>query len=53
MKGAVEDVIQMLDDYLISKDEWDTIVELGVGNNKGDDVLKKISTVTKTTLTRK
>jgi replication factor C subunit 1 len=43
----------MMDEYLISKDEWDTIVELGVGDNRGDDVLKKISTATKTSFTRK
>ncbi|KZT62466.1 DNA replication factor C, large subunit [Calocera cornea HHB12733] len=50
---AVDNVIHMMDEYLISKDEWDTIVELGVGDNRGDDVLKKLSTATKTHFTRK
>ncbi|KAJ3535977.1 hypothetical protein NMY22_g6245 [Coprinellus aureogranulatus] len=37
--NAVDDVIQRMDDYYLSKDEWDTIVELGVGPNKDEDKL--------------
>ncbi|EJU02178.1 DNA replication factor C large subunit [Dacryopinax primogenitus] len=50
---AVDEVIHTMDEYFLSRDEWDTIVELGVGDNRGDEVLKKISTATKTSFTRK
>ena len=42
-----------MDDYYLSKEEWDTIVELGVDQHKDDIVLKKISSATKTAFTRK
>ncbi|KAF8959445.1 replication factor RFC1 C terminal domain-containing protein [Flammula alnicola] len=51
--SAVPEVIEQMDEYYISKEDWDTIVELGVGEKKDDAVLKKISAATKTTLTRK
>ena len=46
-------VIEIMDQYYLSKDDWDTIVELGVGDRKDDIVLKKISPATKTAFTRK
>jgi len=49
----VEDIIAKMDDYYLSKEDWDTIVELGVGDNKDDIVLKKIPGATKTALTRR
>jgi hypothetical protein len=52
-QSAVEEVIEVMDDYFLSKEEWDTIVELGLDQNKDDIILKKISTATKTNLTRK
>ncbi|KAI0285111.1 DNA replication factor C large subunit [Russula aff. rugulosa BPL654] len=51
--NAVEDVIKDMDDYYISREDWDTIVELGIGEQKEDVVLKKIATATKSALTRK
>ncbi|KZT23217.1 DNA replication factor C, large subunit [Neolentinus lepideus HHB14362 ss-1] len=51
--SAVDDVIDRMDDYYLSKEDWDTIVELGVNQNKDDFVLKKIPAATKTALTRK
>jgi len=42
-----------MDQYFLSKEDWDTLVELGVGDNKDDVVLKKIPTATKTSLTKK
>ncbi|TRM68134.1 replication factor RFC1 C terminal domain-containing protein [Schizophyllum amplum] len=51
--GAVEEVIERMDEYYLSREDWDTIVELGVGPNKDEDVLKKISTATKSSFTRK
>jgi len=51
--SAVDDVIASMDDYYISREDWDTIVELGLGDQKDDVVLKKIATATKTALTKK
>lgn len=53
MQSAVDDVIERMDEYFLSKEDWDTIVELGVDENKDDLVLKKISTATKSNFTRK
>ncbi|THH06057.1 hypothetical protein EW145_g4345 [Phellinidium pouzarii] len=51
--SAVEEVIETMDEYYLSKEDWDTIVELGLDQYKDDVVLKQISTATKTQLTRK
>ncbi|KII83418.1 hypothetical protein PLICRDRAFT_148179 [Plicaturopsis crispa FD-325 SS-3] len=51
--SAVDEVIERMDEYYLSREDWDTVVELGVGQNKDVDVLKKISTATKTALTKK
>lgn len=42
-----------MDDYFLNRDDWDTLVELGLDEYKDDVVLKQISTATKTALTRK
>jgi replication factor C subunit 1 len=52
-QGGVEEVMSTMDDYFISKDDWDTIVELGVGENRDEGVLKKIPGSVKTAFTRK
>ncbi|KAG6830854.1 hypothetical protein H0H87_006914 [Tephrocybe sp. NHM501043] len=51
--SAVDEVIERMDEYYLSKEDWDTVVELGVDQNKDDLVLKKISAATKTALTKK
>jgi len=51
--SAIEDVIEKMDDYFLSREDWDTIVELGLDDRKDEVVLKKISTATKTAFTRK
>lgn len=42
-----------MDEYYISRDDWDTLVELGVDDHKDDAILKKISAATKTSFTKK
>lgn len=49
----VDDVIERMDEYYLSKEDWDTIVELGVGDQRDELVLKKLTPATKTALTRK
>ena len=46
-------LIERMDEYYLSREDWDTIVELGVDEQKDDVVMKKISTATKTALTKK
>lgn len=42
-----------MDDYFLNREDWDTLVELGLGDYKDDIVLKKISAATKSALTRR
>ena len=49
----IDDVIEYMDEYYLSKEDWDTIVELGLDQNKDLLVLKKISTSTKASFTRR
>lgn len=52
-QSAVDEVIERMDDYYLNREDWDTLVELGLDEYKDDLVLKKISTATKTAFTRK
>ncbi|KAL5636736.1 hypothetical protein ACGC1H_000641 [Rhizoctonia solani] len=51
--NGVPSVIEMMDEYYLSKDEWDAMLELGIGPNKPEELASKISTATKTAFTRK
>ncbi len=42
-----------MDEYYLSKEDWDTIVELGVDQNRDELTLKKISPAVKSSFTRK
>ena len=53
MQSAVDETIQFMDEYFLTREDWDTIVELSVGDHSDALVLKKISTATKTSFTRK
>ncbi|GAA5869122.1 hypothetical protein JCM8547_008702 [Rhodosporidiobolus lusitaniae] len=51
---AVDDVIALLDDYYLSKEDWEAIVELGVGEGyEMEQALKKIDSKVKAAFTRK
>ncbi|CED83681.1 dna replication factor large subunit [Phaffia rhodozyma] len=50
--NSVDDVIDVMDEYYLSKEDWDSIVELGVGERKDETILKKIPTSVKSTFTR-
>jgi len=49
----VEEVIERMDEYYLSKEDWDTVVEMGIDDRKDSVVLKKISSATKTAFTKK
>lgn len=53
LQSAIPEVIHDLDEYFLSKEEWDTIVELGLDECNETVVMKKISAATKTALTKK
>jgi replication factor C subunit 1 len=49
-KEAVEDVIDLMDSYFLTKDDWDAILELGLGPMDMTNV--KLESSTKATFTR-
>lgn len=52
-QDGIEEVIQLMDDYYLTKDDWDAIVELGIGEGfTNDEVLKLIPSATKSAFTR-
>lgn len=50
---AISDVIQLLDDYYLTKEDWDIIMEFMVGPDNTDAIIKKIPTAVKSAFTRK
>jgi replication factor C subunit 1 len=48
----VDKVMPYLDEYFLNKEDWEALVELGVGDMEGEAMLKKIPTATKSTFTR-
>lgn len=49
-KDAVPEIIELMDSYFLTKDDWDAILELGVGKAEMDNI--KIETQAKATFTR-
>ena len=49
-KEAVEDVIDLMDSYFLTKDDWDAILELGLGPMDMANV--KLETSSKSAFTR-
>ncbi|KAF9027058.1 hypothetical protein BGZ52_004940, partial [Haplosporangium bisporale] len=50
---GIPEVIELMDNYYLTKEDWDTILELGICKNDGKAVLDKIPTNVKSTFTRK
>lgn len=53
MQDGVEEVIGVMDDYYLGIEDRDNIIELGIGENNGEEVLKKVPSATKAAFTRK
>jgi replication factor C subunit 1 len=49
-KEAVPEIIQLMDEYFLTKDDWDAILELGVGPDDAERI--KIESQSKATFTR-
>ena len=50
---AIPGLIEFMDEYYLSKEDWDTILELGIGRNDAKAAMDKIPTQVKTAFTRK
>ncbi|GAA5986053.1 hypothetical protein JCM10908_006386 [Rhodotorula pacifica] len=51
---GVQEVIELMNQYYLSKEEWDAIIEMGIGEGMSmEQVLKSIPTATKSAFTRK
>lgn len=52
-QDAIDDVIALMDDYYLTKEDWEAIVELGVGEGyEMEAALKKIDSKVKGAFTR-
>uniref|UniRef100_A0A060T2G1 Replication factor C subunit 1 n=1 Tax=Blastobotrys adeninivorans TaxID=409370 RepID=A0A060T2G1_BLAAD len=51
--GGVDEVIDTMDNYYLTKEDWDVIMELGVGPKSGEALAKGLPTAVKTAFTRK
>ena len=49
-KDSIDDIIDIMDSYFLTKEDYDAMVELGLGNQAEDEV--KIETATKAAFTR-
>jgi replication factor C subunit 1 len=52
-EAGIEEVIAIMDEYFLTKEDWDYILDFGVGNDRSEVTLKKIATKVKTSFTRK
>ncbi|CDO93594.1 unnamed protein product [Kluyveromyces dobzhanskii CBS 2104] len=50
--AAIEDVISFMDNYYLSKDHWDSVMQFYVGNEDTTSALKSIPSSTKSAFTR-
>jgi len=50
---GIPKVISTMDDYYLTKEDWDTIMDFMIGPEKTDVLLKKIPTAVKSAFTRK
>lgn len=47
-----QEIMPVMDDYYLSKEDWDAFVELGVGHMQDEKILKLIPSATKAAFTR-
>ncbi|CAG8489216.1 12876_t:CDS:10 [Ambispora leptoticha] len=50
---GIPEVIEKMDEYFLTKEDWDVMLEMGLAHNDGDKILKKISSAVKSAFTRK
>lgn len=52
-EDGIEEVMDIMDYYYLTKEDWESLIDFGVGPAKGELLLKKIPAKVKTTFTRK
>ncbi|SCU82759.1 LADA_0C07778g1_1 [Lachancea dasiensis] len=50
---GITEVIQVMDEYYLSKEDWDSLMDFMIGNDKTETLIKKIPTAVKSGFTRK
>ncbi|KAI8352966.1 replication factor RFC1 C terminal domain-containing protein [Mortierella sp. GBAus27b] len=50
--SAIPDLIKFMDGYYLTREDWDTVLELGIGRNDGERALGQIPTATKAAFTK-
>lgn len=51
--GAIDSIIELMDEYYLTKDDFDSIIEISLGPNNGEELMKEVSTNAKAAFTRK
>lgn len=49
---AIPEIIETMDEYYLTKDDYDSLLELGVGENGKEEIEQKIASATKAAFTR-
>lgn len=50
---GIAEIIQLMDDYYLTKEDWDVVMDFMIGPDKTDAIIKKIPTAVKSSFTRK
>ncbi|KAI9290817.1 RFC1-domain-containing protein [Neoconidiobolus thromboides FSU 785] len=50
--NGISKTIQLMDNYYLDKEDWDTLIDLGIGSQAGSEILKGIPTSVKSAFTR-
>jgi replication factor C subunit 1 len=51
--SAIDEIIELMDDYYLTKEDFDSIIEISMGPNDGEALMKKVSANIKTAFTKK
>ena len=50
---AVEEIIKLMDEYYLTKEDFDSIIEISLGPNNGEALMKDVQPNAKAAFTRK
>lgn len=52
-EDGIDEVMAMLDHYYLTREDWEYLIDFGVGPGNGEALLKKLATKTKSAFTRR
>ncbi|CAG8611776.1 9572_t:CDS:10, partial [Paraglomus occultum] len=52
-EDGISKVIEKMDEYYLNREDWDSLMELGIGPNSSNKLLSSVNTKVKTAFTRK